>query len=657
MCITTKDTINQLCNDRNLISQTFHIYTENGNLVSTWFKNKDSLFVNDNKGICLYIGKNTYRTTTGRDTMPVFQEIVLGNTIKTIDYKRELIHIVNNDANGKEIESSYYNLDMKPKEYDGYYRRITSYKKLPFKEVQEDIIYSFHDTIRTVTITDIKEFTRLVQTYHDKTLLSSFGQTLTKDLKEITGQYGYDALGNRARSHLENALYYKVNSGATYRGTTSYMMGRNEYNEPSYVAVSESSTSDIYCTKLYGANKTTILLDEFNREIENVKSFRDSLDKAYCIEVLNQNAHKIGLKSGDVIVKYGDFYYFPTTNENWKPRDELQMESYLTRNVSKQLLVLRYIPQEKTHRVMPILLPEGTPSEIGFLIQTVYCTNRESQRFNQIIKNYLSGNNIKIQNFKTDRSHYGSNVVCLLRPYKVSTSEMPSWRMGLQEDVLIVAVVNKMADGSTTYVGINDGFNKLWKQAIDDCDSTIVFFTSDGKTLKNITLPGKGSAVARSHYTMPTNEFNALLKIEKKIPSIIKEDAKLVKLSLTPEQAYRYIEKKTDSISCVHLVKGEKDFESGLKTLGSILDVDLTENNIESYYLLFISEQANSDEAELTHTILKKIDFSNYESKMDENFVLYYKIDALDNNKVSELVLISESMLFVIQGEFNHISE
>lgn len=652
LCISTRDVSNNLCDDRFHISQTYYRYEEHGGLASTWFKNKDSLYVNDENGICLYRGKNSYRTTTGHDTQPVYQEIATDHMVKTIDYKKKRVHVARYNDNNKEVESLYFNLNMEPVEEEGYYRKVTSYKSLPYKEVQEEMIYSFHDTLRAVTITDTKECTRLVQTFHEKTLLSSYGQTLSSDLTEVTGQYGYDALGNRARSHLEDALYYKVNSGSTYRGVTSYMIGRNEYDELSYVAVSEAMESAIYCTKLYGANQETTLLDEHNKKIENLRSLRDSLNKVFCIEILNQNAFRIGLRSGDVIVKYGDFYYPKATNDNWAPRDELQIETYLTRNRSKQLLVLRYIPQAKQHKMISITLPQGTPGEIGFLIQRIYYTSRESQRFNRMVEEYLAENNIAQDDFRTDSDHYGSKRVCLLRPYKVSTAEMPSWRIGLQEDVILIAVTNKLADASSTYVGINDGYSKLWDQAVADCDSTVVYYTSDGKTLKAITLPGTNSAISISSYCIPVQEYHSLLKMEEMVPAAVKRE-KPQSETLTPEQAYQYIATRSDSITCVHVEKGENNFEEGLSMLSSVLGVDITKKEIDSFYLLFVPAEATAEDKELSRTVLKKIDFSAYQRKEDDDIPIYYVSEDEDDTNISKMVLMDESFLFIIKGHMN----
>ena len=155
-------------------------------------------------------------------------------------------------------------------------------------------------------------------------------------------------------------------------------------------------------------------------------------------------------------------------------------------------------------------------------------------------------------------------------------------------------------------------------------------------------------------YNFPTKEYNILIKMEENVKIKNEKGIQTTNSTLTPEQAFRYIEKNTDSITNMHSEKGEDDFETGLSALGSVIDADLAGTGIESYSLLFISENSNLDDRALAETVLKKIDFSSFKSKKDKNSSVYYKVDSDDKTKVSELVVINESFLFIIKGNFNY---
>lgn len=517
LSIVTRDTLGNLCGDKDKIAMTRFVYTPDGDTDSIVYFDKNSLLVNDPSGVCVYAGKSKYENVDGRKTRPIYTEVQNGNVLTVTDYKNNFIHILKTNKEDDEIESAYYDLNMKPVEVDGYFLQKTSFRKDVHREIRETETFSFTDTLRTVTISDLKEHTRIQRIYNKDLLLSSFGQTLSDDMETVAGQYGFDALGNIARSHLEDALYYKVKSGTTYRGKTSYIVGLNEYDELSYVNVSESLDSDIFCTKLFGKDGRPVLLDENNNEIEDVKAFRDSLNKVYCIEVMSQSAVDLGLRSGDIIVKYGDFYYPEPVSDVWINRDQLQVETFLTRDSKKELLLLRYFPQAKRHKLLNISLPVGTPEDFGFIIQTVFCTQKETERFKNIVDDYLSQNNLAKVEFVTNPDHYGNRRVCLLRPFKVSTGIMPSWRDGLRQDVIVLGVLCRHKKGDYTYVDISKGVEKLWNQFVAEGESYVLYYTVNGKDVKNVVLSDIGSALTRSHYLIPKEEFVNLVELSSTI--------------------------------------------------------------------------------------------------------------------------------------------
>ena len=655
LCESSKDTNGKLCNDRRGIAQTMYTYDDNGGRKSYCYVNEDGHYVNvpnDSTGICMQIEADTYRTQNGLDTIPVYKFIDLGLETRAIDYTKQQIHIVRREPRKNRIDSSFYNLDMQPVEVDSCFRMVTTVHEEKAKQVMEELRYSFKDTIRTVTITDKKEHTRLVQRFHDEALLSSYGQTLDDNM-EITGQFGYDALGNRARSHLEDALYFRVKSGTTYRGEKSYIMGRNEYDEPSYVATSESRSSDIYCTKLFDSNGKRTLLDENNLPIEtdSLRSFYMTLNRVYCIEVLTQRAWQLGLRSGDIIVKYGDFYYPQVSKEEWTYRDRLQMDTYLNRNHKKDVLLLRYDEALHRHKMVSLTLPPGSEDELGFLIQTVFYTQKESERYNRYVQQWLHDKKIKQEDFEIDEKHYGTHVVCQIRPFKISTAKMSSWRAGLREDGLVVAIVSINQDGSRTYAGIGDGEKKIWDLLIGKCDSMTVYYTTNGLKLCQVKLPYSGSARSASFGHLPTDEFNRLLELEEKgIPLAYRDSLVKSKSLFSPEQAVRYIRRHSSSEGSFLLNETESDFSKALRILSNQTGVNVKECGISSTAGAWVQSETNDEDKKLISTIFNRIDYSTYEQAQGNGYTIYYQRSTTDSSELSEYVIAGKTYLLVFKG-------
>lgn len=620
--VMTCDTAGRLTGDYNGVAQTIRTYDKAGKVLSVTALDKDSLYANFNNsddldGACMMIeGQGMWRTTTGRDTVPIVRTFVQGNTTTTIHYKDGVIIQMRVDDRGRPVKRASYTLDWQPQDIEDCCLTTCSYRKQGNQQIEELTTYSLNqgtpagpDTIRTMTVTDTAEHTRLVQTFRGDTLLSSYGQTLDNDLQSVTGQFGYDALGHRARSHLEDALYYRVKSGTTYRGETAYMMGRNEYDEPSYVVKSEASNSAIYCTRIYDAI-SYMLLDEDNRVIDNVKALRDSLPKGYCVEVLTRRAYDLGLRSGDVIVRYNDFYYPQTSADNWHIRSMLQVETYLTRNSSKRVLVWRFDHDLKKHRMHEIVLPAGTPGELGFLIQTVYYTRKEAKRYDEAVTAYLRDKGIDADGFVTDKAHYGDKTVCLIRPYKVSTATMPSWRQGLQDDVVVLGADTH----GEKYVAMSSVDDLI--DVLGEDDEQTIYYTANGRDVQSVALSRNG-AVTVDMYFIPKEEYQQLLKLEEGVSASLRQSASAQDNALSPDQAFSYIAANTTSVKCVRLKRGDKELEDLLnETITAFKSED-----IEAIDIVMSEDESlwTPEDVQTTNQVLRHIDFTGFEKWSDDD--------------------------------------
>ncbi|MBO4906249.1 MAG: hypothetical protein J5486_04320 [Bacteroidaceae bacterium] len=640
------DTDGELCNDSNGIAQTLMTYDNQGRMLTRSFLDNHQLLRNDPTGTYLYMGENRYATSNGIDTIPLYVVENSGYEQRTIDRRSDLVTVRRTDTQGRVVELAYYNMEGQPVEVDSCFRQLTSYSRQASKLIQTDIHYSFNDTTRTVTITDTRDHTRIVQTFRGSTLLSTFGQTLDESLQEITGQYGYDALGNRARSHLEDALYYRVVSGTTYRGQTSYMMGRNEYGEPSYVSSSESTSSDIYCTKIFKSDGTSVLLDEDNQPITDVKSFRSTRGRLYCIELTSQRAYDIGLRSGDIIVRYGAFTYPEVSTDVWEPRDNLQMGTFLSRKERKELVVLRFDSRTGQHRPVELTLPKGSPSELGFIIQTVLCTNSETERYNRLVSDYLMSHELP-----QDNLGFGENdeKVVLIRPFKISTATMTSWRQGMTNDVIVLGMINQDLDGTRSYCGIADGFRKMWNQVTAEADSVIVFFTEDGRSVQSVMLPGTGSATNTSSSEITESDYNELQDLEQTslVPLI---DGMLERSMLSPVNCVLKIRRLSTSEMSYNFSALSSFFPRFLELLSVQTGVDFKDKGITLGCGASANATTKEEDIRIIHAFISRADLRGYEQVSDDEKTVYYRRSAVNPQELLEAVVASQNYILVFQG-------
>lgn len=506
------DSLGRKHGDHYGIAQTLYAYDTGGKLLSTSFRTSNGAYANDADGVCLYKGENRYMTKNGLDILPQYTVEKSGLTTKIYDSKLGQIHVIKVDGHGRQVLSAFYDLSMQPKDVDGLHLQTTTYHKDKALTVQRDSLFSFVDTLYEVTTTDKLTRQRSVKRYRGNELIYTFTQLMDSTMQNVIGQFGSDRYGRPARSHLEDAQYYRVNSGPTYRGAVGYMVGRNEYGEMSYVQEHESRNSNIYCIKLNRADGSAVYLDEDNNEIKDMAACRDSLNKAYCVEVLENKNN--GFRSGDIIVKYGDFCYQHVNKDPWKPADDLQIASFVLRNDWKNVLVMRQDPKTGPH-IVNLRIPPGTENELGIIIHNIYYTRKEAERYNKCVDSYFASNPEISSTKSLDIEQSDKNGVILLRPFKVHTANVDSWKQGLRGDAFVLGFMSIYEDGRRKYTSMSEGLSSISKAYNNaDCDSMRFYFTVDGKTIGNITIPTGYGAMSVSYDYLPDKDIEVLRSLE-----------------------------------------------------------------------------------------------------------------------------------------------
>lgn len=333
--------------------------------------------------------------------------------------------------------------------------------------------------------------------------------------------YSIDSLGHHGRSHSEDFFYYRARRGYTYRGDLAYILGYNEYGEPSYVTKSEYIGANIFCKAIFGGNG--IYYNEYGQEIEpdSMMSFRDNLGKAYFVEVLSQQAYDAGLRSGDMIVRYAGFYYPAITTDFWKYSNELQAQIYMARDIEKDIFVLRFDSVDSVHVVRKIHLPQGTAGQIGFHFIMGCLTKKETERYNKTVQQYLRENNLVAISDGKDYSHIAAfSELSILRPYKINTGKMDSWNDGVREDNIVIAVQVKDKNGRTKQIRTcsNDGCVLEELDFDRYVDTVIIYYTTDGVTVESKRY---NIAYYNTTYMFPKEEYDNCLRLEALLPASV----------------------------------------------------------------------------------------------------------------------------------------
>ena len=152
----------------------------------------------------------------------------------------------------------------------------------------------------------------------------------------------------------------------------------NEWNEPALIS---NLSWGYHALKII--NGKNHFYDENNQR----KYLYDNPYSAYIVEVISDQGYQIGLKDGDVLVRFGNAMIEPE-NEN---RELLSYECVrLASEASKYIWVLRHdVPNHKSS-VLKIKLGKGTFRELGFQLHPVLYTKREAERFTEAREEFES---------------------------------------------------------------------------------------------------------------------------------------------------------------------------------------------------------------------------------------------------------------------------
>ncbi len=469
-------------------------YDKDGNLTLSLTRNQDSLFSSSG---CVKIysydkGRETmareYNSNNGSDTTLSLMTVYHPEADTTWNYAGGRIIVYQRDKKGRRTLEAYYDLDFKPFElYSGWQKAVYIYEDAPhYSKVTEqridkdgnlsDIHGSGYWRDYNVQITETDSLTRtMITTYMDgNKILNKWENTWNKDYSLSEKLRYYDGIGCRGRTSKSDAFYYEAERVRDARGNVIVWRGFNEFGEPSYIQYGDWSTSSLYCFEVegdshyYDENGDTI---PNNNELR--KNFKAQLYKSFIIELTDSTGYNLGLRTGDLIVHYGDWHYGTPFKYTGYYNDMLCLETAVVATVPKTITVMRHDPVTKTSQIIDIPLPPGTPEELGFLYHINHMTTRETERYRAVIES------AKVDNSSHTNYRGNKDLISFIYPYKIGSTNTSVFDNGFRRNAIVLAW-EPYIGGQHYFYSYKDGsFDEAFNR---NCDSIALHYTVDGKT-------------------------------------------------------------------------------------------------------------------------------------------------------------------------------
>ena len=603
----------------------------------------------DAQGKQLY--KNRYYSTDGTDS--VLLERYVNDRDTTFYYEEGYYHVNMYDSLGNYIYA-FYNLDGTPRigeDGDDSYHKFTSVVERRGKtSIKVGTYYDvdgrpmrlgtkgFHlDFNVKRTVTDSVARYKVIEEFDGDRLLDKYGHDLDANCETTTSIVSYDGVGQRARSHLRDAYYYKVKVGRTASGAITYIAGENEFGEPAYVLNGDANSNYIYTLDIRGDG---YYYKEDGDSITDLSDLKNSLCKAYCVEVVDTAAWKLGLRSGDLIVKYGNWNYF-TSLSSGVPENRLCMETVETARQIKELVLMRHDPETKTSRMLTYLLPSGTPWELGFIYHKLYMTKREEQRYDSICKAFAAERKLDIQGeykFGLDKFDGLNTMLCTFKPYTANASGQDVASKGYLQQGIIVGMKRHEQEFVDLYA-LGDTIDKLSNMLTTDRDSVMLYVTSDGESIDSIPHGNPGYDASFSLFSASEFTYGKVLALAQRLRRKKANDGvkkTFPKIAYKPSDAAARIYVDTESFSVTH---AEGDFLDDENLPGMTVFELVKENDSKAAYY---------DRQYIRHVIdgMNVKGYKRHDVSPDN--VLYYKQKKTDY--VEFVAVVDNCQLAIVRG-------
>lgn len=591
-------------------------FDKNGNLLWEVRRNNAGKLSTNDDCVIIYNyskGKKSmemcFNSNNGIDTVLNFKRVYHPQADTMWSYYNEFINIEQYDSKHRTISDAYYDLDFNPKNslYGGWHKNVKEYIDMPKHSINivkyldingMPVKLDTKDYWRdyNISITEVDSTTRTViySTWDGDNLLEKYQNTWDENYQNPLVLSYYDNIGSRGRTTMADAFYYETERIRDPRGNIIVWRSLNEFGEPAYTQFGDWDGASLYC---YYVNGDTHYFDENGDTIPNDSEgkdmFKKALNKVFCVELTDSCAYRYGLRTGDILVRYGNWYYVELETENIQySRNMLCYETVLQAPVTKTVTVMRHDPATKTSQLIDIELPAGSPQQLGFCYHIHYLTTKEAQHFNEVI-----AVSKKFEDVDTEDKNEENDEIYFIYPYKIGDDTYKNvFNDGLTENAIILGW-EVYAEDNVNFFSFNNPYIDVEKALMDTYDSIALHYTVDGLTTKKFVSQDKDFRyyVKRS-YTSVT-DGSMIYNLADSLQAVFDEQHPRHCPSLTPHEAAQ----KLVDLGGTSRYSAEED----------VLDDDW--GNIKAYEaVMFDKEKISYEELFMVNDILLNIDYSDY---------------------------------------------
>jgi len=593
------------------------------------------------------IWEEKYTSPNGVDSVLSYRYVRTPKCDSIYNFEDEYINIEHYDNRRRLVSDEFYDFEMRPIQRLNYHKKTVTYsedrgisiedvrytdeKGLPCEiadghwrkynrntitrdrihKTYQDFEYDGNQLVSTTEVDSIKR-QRIITKYKDGHVIDKYGHDLSEDCENSVGLLYFDSLGYRGRTFRSDALYYKARKFTNIQGNNVAWQGINEFGEPSYILNGDWENASLYCTNVIGDE---YYYDEKGDTIPRYstekKKFKDSLHKSFCIELIDSVAVKYGLRTGDLIVRYGDWHYPQPSTYGRSHESFLCLETVRKATKEKKMIVMRHDGLEGTSRLIELALPAGTPKELGFIYHMLYMTEKEKKRYERTVEHDLQ--HVQLDSINTYIS--GNSQVRFFTPYKVGDdSDKELFTKGLQENVIVIAWEPHVDGKSYLLPCNNDLISHFWGHELD---SVTIHYTVDGENVQHRVLSKKEAEEGGRYsisYVEDVSDFSALAD---SLQKAFYQQHPIEKIVLKPHEAAKRL---------LQMPGATSEQTDGSQYRGTGED---KYSNVNSCFKVLIDYDSLSyDEMVMAHEIIKNIDFSDYcflRNENDYGYFLYSK--------------------------------
>ena len=577
------------------------------------------------------VWEEKYTSPNGVDSVLTYRYVRTPSCDSIFHFDDGYVNIERYDGKRRVVSNEYYNLSMKPIQRLGYHKLTTIYTERPgisiiekryldefgqpceikgdfWRKYNVDIIthdyvhrtysdfeYEGQHLVSTTEVDSVKK-QRVITKFKNGRIFEKYANDLGDDCANMVGLLYYDSLGYRGRTFKSDALYYNARKYSNIQGNTVAWKGLNEFGEPSYILNGDWDNAGLYCTNVMG---DPYYYDEkgdtIPRNSKDKKIFKDSLHKAFCIELISPVAFNYGLRTGDLIVRYGD-WHFPQLSQFGRYYESLLcLESVRTALKKKTMVVMRHDGETGQSRLIEMQMPQGSPRELGFLYHMLYLTDKERKRYEEVIER----DRISVHLDSINTEEESLSKIHFFTPYKIGdNSDKALFMKGFQDNVVVIAWEPHVNGESYLLTYNNDLIDELWKHSMD---SVTIHYTIDGKHVLSKVLSKKDVVEGGRRSSTKVGDGSDMEALADSLQIAFDERHPVKKIVLKPHDAAEQLLK----------LPGTKKRENdGFKFRG---EGNERYGNVNAFKSVTIDyDSLSCDEMFLAKNIINNIDFSDY---------------------------------------------